>query len=54
MNSEQRLAYVRGYIEDALIGFEHDPADSDFQRGYQAALETVIREAFDLYPEVTN
>lgn len=35
---EQSLAE---YIREALAGFENDPADSDFQRGYKAALEAV-------------
>lgn len=26
------------YVEQALTGFESDPADTDFQRGYQQAL----------------
>lgn len=26
------------YIRNACVGFEHDPPDSDFQRGYLAAL----------------
>jgi hypothetical protein len=32
------------YIEQALIGFINDPADSDFQRGYLAALLTIYEE----------
>ena len=32
------------YIEDALAGFINDPADSDFQRGYLAALLTIYEE----------
>jgi hypothetical protein len=37
-------------IEDKLASFQDDPADSDFQRGYQAALEEVLEE---LYPQNT-
>lgn len=32
------------YIEQALSGFINDPADSDFQRGYLAALLTIYEE----------
>ena len=32
------------YIEKALAGFINDPADSDFQRGYLAALLTMYEE----------
>lgn len=32
------------YIEQALDGFINDPADSDFQRGYLAALLTIYEE----------
>lgn len=32
------------YIENALLGFLSDPADSDFQRGYLAALLTLYTE----------
>jgi hypothetical protein len=32
------------YIERAFAGFLVDPADSDYQRGYLAALLTLYRE----------
>lgn len=32
------------YIEQAFAGYLRDPADSDFQRGYLAALLTLYRE----------
>lgn len=32
------------YIEQAFNGYLRDPADSDFQRGYLAALLTLYRE----------
>lgn len=32
------------YIERAFAGFLLDPADSDYQRGYLAALLTLYRE----------
>jgi hypothetical protein len=35
------------YIEQALIGFINDPADSDFQRGYLAALLTIYEEGLN-------
>lgn len=32
------------YLEQAMWGFLGDPADSDYQRGFLAALLTVYRE----------
>jgi hypothetical protein len=32
------------YIERAFAGYLNDPADSDYQRGYLAALLTLYRE----------
>lgn len=32
------------YIEDAFAGYQTDPADSDYQRGFLAALLVVYRE----------
>lgn len=32
------------YIEQAFRGYLNDPADSDFQRGYLAALLTLYQE----------
>jgi hypothetical protein len=34
---------IKHYLQQALDGFKHDPADSDFQRGYLAALEEVAK-----------
>lgn len=34
---------VAGYLRDGLDAFARDPADSDFQRGYEAALEEMWR-----------
>lgn len=34
-------------LETMLEGFVSDPADSDFQRGYKAALEEILRVAKD-------
>lgn len=38
---------VEAYLVSAIAGFERDPADSDFQRGYQAALEEMLRVVRD-------
>lgn len=35
---------ARKYVERALIGFAGDPPDSDYQRGFLAALAIVYRE----------
>jgi hypothetical protein len=35
------------YIEQALIGFLNDPADSDYQRGYLAALLAIYDEGMN-------
>lgn len=32
------------FVDRALIGFLNDPADSDYQRGYLAALLAIYRE----------
>jgi hypothetical protein len=40
MNALQR---VRQYLDQALFGFKQDPASSDYQRGYEAALKEVQR-----------
>ena len=32
---------IEEYLEWAIASFERDPADSEFQRGYLAALEEV-------------
>ena len=34
---------IKQYLEQALAGFKNDPADTNFQRGYQAALEEVAK-----------
>lgn len=36
------------YIDEAIASFDGDPADSDFQRGYLAALYVVGREALGM------
>ena len=30
---------IEEYLEEAIASFERDPADTQFQKGYQAALE---------------
>lgn len=34
---------IRDYVEGVLASFDGDPADNDFQHGYQAAFEEVRR-----------
>jgi hypothetical protein len=36
---------VLKFCDDALIGFRRDPADSEYQRGYEAALEEMLSVA---------
>jgi len=31
--------FVKDYVEQGLISFEADPADSDYQEGYRACLK---------------
>jgi hypothetical protein len=38
------LQDVIDYLEDALATFEHDPADSEFQLGYEQALQNMMLE----------
>lgn len=33
------LEHIRQYVEQCLHGFAQDPAGTDFERGYQAAIE---------------
>jgi hypothetical protein len=35
------LAMIKEYLRDALHGFNVDPADSPYQRGYEAALKDI-------------
>ena len=42
----EELAAARSYCHEALLRFTlYDPPDSDFQRGYLAALITISKEA---------
>jgi hypothetical protein len=44
---EASIEIVRAYIDQAIASFEHDPPDSQFQKGFLEALRVVRREAFD-------
>lgn len=46
--TEQKLALIEEYLHNALASFQMDPADSDFQRGYQASLEEVQQYVLSL------
>ena len=37
---------ARQYVVDSIASFKADPAATDFQRGYLAALRRVLKEAF--------
>ena len=37
---------ARQYVVDGIASFKADPAATDFQRGYLAALRCVLKEAF--------
>jgi hypothetical protein len=43
---EEVMEKLREYLVEALAGFERDPPDSNYQEGYQAALEELAREFF--------
>jgi hypothetical protein len=47
---ELGLETMRAQLEEALRGFEHDPPQNDFQKGYKAAtqeaLALVMRELY--------
>jgi hypothetical protein len=45
---ERRTNAGRAYITQALASFDNDPADSDFQLGYLAALRIIGREALGM------
>jgi hypothetical protein len=36
---------VEDYLQEALEKFDRDPPDTDFQRGYLAALKAIANEA---------
>lgn len=42
---EDRVDIIQ-YLEEVLATFDNDPADSDYQRGYQAAFQEMY-EAFN-------
>ena len=43
------MSKIIKYLRDAIATFDNDPADSDFQRGYLAALKDVLREVQEDY-----
>ncbi len=38
-DKEEEMYLAENYIKEALDSFERDPADSDYQKGYEAALK---------------
>jgi len=46
-NSPQTLSHVEYYLSEEIQRFVKDPADTDFQKGYEAALNEVYYEFFD-------
>ena len=47
------LQDVFDYLDNALIGFETDPADSEFQQGYEQALSDLEQHLIGRRPEDT-
>ena len=47
------LQDVFDYLDNALIGFETDPADSEFQQGYEHALSDMEYHLIGRRPEDT-
>lgn len=45
--SAERTRFER-YVQEAIAGFERDPPDTDYQRGYLAALLVIQKEAFEV------
>jgi NTP pyrophosphatase (non-canonical NTP hydrolase) len=45
-----QLEQARDYVDRAVVSYEGDPADNNFQRGFLAALEVVRDEAFSPLP----
>lgn len=43
-----KIALVRAYLENSLTSFQMDPADTDYQRGYEAALKDLQDHVHDL------
>lgn len=42
MERPMEVIDIINYLETALDIFDVDPADSDYQRGYQAALDDIL------------
>jgi hypothetical protein len=51
---EEHKENLTDYLDEAMSGFEHDPPDSDFQRGYLAALREVAKTFTNLKIEDYN
>jgi hypothetical protein len=47
------LQDVFDYLDNALIGFETDPADSEYQQGYEQALSDMEYHLIGRRPEDT-
>jgi hypothetical protein len=47
------LQDVLDYLHNALIGFENDPADTEFQEGYEQALNDMVDDLIGRRPEDT-
>jgi hypothetical protein len=39
--TDQRFEKVKAYVHEGLQGFERDPADSLYQKGFQGALVNI-------------
>lgn len=39
------VSQIRAFVLNVLSSFESDPADTQFQRGFQAAFELILEEA---------
>lgn len=46
--ADEGLAVCKAILGQAVDSFKYDPADTDFQRGYQAALEEVMKTVQEL------
>lgn len=42
------MEQVKEYVRKSLEGFDNNPPDTDFQRGYQAALKVIWHEALHM------
>lgn len=44
--NELTVLQIRNYLIEALLAFEADPADDQFQEGYKAAVKTMYEDLF--------